>query len=120
MDFNVLRENCLNKRGAYEDFPFGEDAHVMKVGSKMFAILSIKENLPAISLKCEPDVNEILREQYPAIKPGYHLNKRHWNTITVDGTVPYEQILQMINRSYDLVFNNLKKIDREEIYNKNE
>ncbi|WP_214484284.1 MmcQ/YjbR family DNA-binding protein [Bacillus sp. SM2101] len=119
MDFKELQESCLTKRGAYEDFPFGDDAHVMKVGTKMFAILSQGETHPAISLKCEPDVNEMLREQYPAIKPGYHLNKRHWNTITVDGTVPNKQILQMIDRSYELVFNSLRKAEKAEINEKN-
>lgn len=115
MDFQSLRQYCLDQKGAMEDFPFGEDVHVMKVGGKMFALLSHREGSLTISLKSEPEVSLLLREQYPAITPGYHLNKRHWNTVEVDGSIPEPEILGLVDQSYLLVFKGLKKADREAI-----
>jgi predicted DNA-binding protein (MmcQ/YjbR family) len=111
-----LRQYCLDKKGAAEDFPFGEDIHVMKVGGKMFALLATGENGLQISLKCEPDLAETLRFQYHAIKPGYHLNKRHWNTVEVDGTVPEQELLSQIDLSYHLVFKGLPKAKQQLIH----
>ncbi|AMA71437.1 MULTISPECIES: MmcQ/YjbR family DNA-binding protein [Aneurinibacillus] len=117
MDLHTVRTYCLEKKGAIEDFPFGKDIHVFKICGKMFALLSNRNGSLHISLKCEPEICEILREQYPAIKPGYHLNKRHWNTIEADGSIPIEEIFGMIDRSYQLVFKGLKKAERELITN---
>ncbi|MFT9849901.1 MmcQ/YjbR family DNA-binding protein [Aneurinibacillus sp. REN35] len=115
MELHTVRAYCLKKKGAFEDFPFGEDKHVIKICGKMFALLSDKDGVLHISLKCEPEACEILREQYSAIKPGYHLNKRHWNTIEVDDSIPSEEILGMIDHSYQLVFKGLKKVDKESL-----
>lgn len=115
MEYGEIRAYCLDKQGAVETFPFRDDVAVMKIGDKMFALLSQRDGTSYISLKCEPDVNEVLREQYVAIKPGYHLNKRHWNTVELDGTVPVEEVIGMVDRSYNLVFKSLKKAEREAI-----
>lgn len=115
MDFKDLQKYCLSKKGACEDFPFGPGVHVMKIGPKMFALLSQGENSPSISLKCEPELSGLLREQHDCIKPGYHLNKRHWNTIDSDGTLSIEEMQGLIDLSYNLVFKGLKKSERESI-----
>ena len=90
------------------------EAQVYKVMGKMFALLSSDE-LPRISLKCDPTLAEILRERYPAVQPGYYLNKQHWNTVTIDGSIPDEEILDMIDDSYDLVVKKLSRKAREEL-----
>ncbi|WP_134686178.1 MmcQ/YjbR family DNA-binding protein [Brevibacillus migulae] len=115
MDFQGIRQTCLEKKGSREDFPFGADIHVFKVGEKMFALLAEREGSLQLSLKCEPELAELYRKQYPAVTPGYHLNKRHWNTVTLDGSVPDGEILGMIELSYRLVFKGLRKIEREQI-----
>jgi predicted DNA-binding protein (MmcQ/YjbR family) len=99
----TLRRWCLGRRGAVEGFPFGEQVSVFKVGGKMFAISGLRSSPLQVSVKCEPDLAVQLRATYPAIQPGYHLNKRHWNTITLDGSLPDEMVLDMIEDSYDLV-----------------
>ncbi len=102
MDGEMLREYCLDKIGASEGFPFGEEVRVFKVKNKMFALLT--KTMPAqISLKCEPTLAQILRNTHPAVQPGYHLNKEHWNTVTVDGSIVDEEILSMIDHSYELI-----------------
>lgn len=99
--------------GAREEFPFGERTSVFKVGGKMFAISSLDSRPLAVSLKCEPDLAEELRASYPAIVPGYHLNKRHWNTITLDGSLPDAMVLELLEDSYELVVAGLPKGRRE-------
>lgn len=106
---------CLSKKGAREDYPFGPDPLVFKVGSKMFALVFESGGYPHLSLKCDPVLAEILRQQYDAVKPGYHLNKRHWNTVIVDGSIPEEELLEMIDHSYELVYKSLKKSERESL-----
>ena len=107
-----LRAYCLQQTGAVEEFPFGPQAAVYKVMGKMFALVPVDE--PAsISLKCDPEWAMLLRENYEAVQPGYHLNKKHWNTISSDGTVPDDEVLEMIRHSYALVVKSLKKADRE-------
>ncbi len=115
MNTNEIRAYCLGKAGAFEDFPFGDDVLVMKVGSKMFAILAEHEDGPRISLKCDPMLALSLREQYASVKPGYHLNKQHWNTIHVDGSIQREKLEEWIDLSYDLVYKTLKKSEKEKI-----
>ncbi|HET8655168.1 MAG TPA: MmcQ/YjbR family DNA-binding protein [Longimicrobiaceae bacterium] len=103
MTFQQLRDFCLSLPDAEETFPFGEDTLVFKVGGKMFAITGI-ERLPlSVSLKCDPDRAVALRERYAAVQPGYHLNKTHWNTVELDGSVPDHSVRQWIRDSYDLV-----------------
>jgi predicted DNA-binding protein (MmcQ/YjbR family) len=98
-----LRRECLRHRGAREDFPFGPRTSVFKVGTKMFALSALAATPLSVSVKCDPELGERLRASYEAIVPGYHLNKRHWLTITLDGTVPDELVVQLIEDSYDLV-----------------
>ncbi|MDP8229185.1 MAG: MmcQ/YjbR family DNA-binding protein [Candidatus Electryoneaceae bacterium] len=114
MDFESLRNYCLEKKGATEDFPFGDDVWVMKVGSKMFALIAPGDTL-MITLKCDPSLAEALREKYSSVNPGYYMNKRHWNSVDIDGTVPDGDIERMIDHSYELVFKGLKKAERESI-----
>ena len=106
---------CLAKQGAREDYPFGPDPLVVKVGSKMFALLSAPGQPVHISLKCEPEIAYLLRQQYPAVKPGYHMNKQHWNTVACDGSVPDEELRWMIDQSYALVARSLKKAEAKEL-----
>lgn len=103
-------------KGVTETYPFDEGLPVMKVGSKMFAIIAPTQIPIKISLKCDPDMAIALREQYPSITAGYHLNKRHWNTIILDGTVPIERTKELIDHSYNLVFKGLKKAEKENIH----
>src|SRR5262245_880574 len=102
-----LRAHCLSFAGASQTFPFGPEASVFKVAGKMFA-LSQLDNVPLrVSLKCEPGLAEQLRETHAGVLPGYHLNKRHWNTVILDGSLADELIKDMIEDSYDLVVSNL-------------
>lgn len=94
---------CLSRAGAWEDYPFGPDSLVIKVGKKMFAIISVDAEPVRISLKCDPDDALVLRQLYPAITPGYHLNKKHWNTLELDGSLPTDLVQELIDHSYTLV-----------------
>lgn len=114
MDFKDIKLYCMSKNGATEDFPFGPEPLVIKVGSKMFAIISIKFSKISISLKCDPFVAESLRETHAAITPGYHLNKQHWNTVVIDGSVPEKEIMWMIDHSYELVYKSLSKEEKNQ------
>lgn len=113
MTFRELRDHCLAKPGAEETFPFGEAVLVFKVGGKMFALTDV-ERLPfAVSLKCDPDDAVELRDRYPAVQPGYHLNKAHWNTVEIDGSIPDSEIRRWIDESYELVVRGLTRRDRQ-------
>ena len=103
MDFAALRAYLLSKSEAVEDFPFDTTTLVLKVGGKMFAALGINDQPLRVNLKCDPFQAEILREQYSAVLPGYHMNKRHWNTVVLDGSLPEEKLRAMIDESYRLV-----------------
>jgi predicted DNA-binding protein (MmcQ/YjbR family) len=103
MTADALRRRCLERRGATEDFPFGPETSVFKVAGKMFALSQLARDPLAVSLKCEPELSELLRAGNPAIRPGYHLNKRHWITVTLDGSVPDAMVRDLIEDSYDLV-----------------
>jgi predicted DNA-binding protein (MmcQ/YjbR family) len=103
MTANALRQWCLARPGAKEEFPFGEQPSVFKVSGRIFALSALESRPLRVSLKCEPELGEGLRATYPAIQPGYHLNKRHWVTITLDGSVPDETLLELLEDSYDLV-----------------
>jgi predicted DNA-binding protein (MmcQ/YjbR family) len=95
--------------GVTEEQPFGPDVDVLKVGGKLFAILSTESSPEAISLKCDPELAIALRLHYEAVIPGYHLNKRHWNTVHLDGTIPDDEVLHMVTHSYELVVAGLTK-----------
>src|SRR6188768_1601649 len=98
-----LRALCLGFTGAEETHPFGPLTTVFKVRGKIFAIAALEAEPRSISLKCEPEIAEQLRADHPAITPGYHLNKRHWNTVVADGSVPDAMVRDMIEDSYDLI-----------------
>jgi predicted DNA-binding protein (MmcQ/YjbR family) len=102
-----LRDRCLSLTGAEETFPFGPNVSVFKVGGKMFALSQLGADSLRVSVKCEPGLAEVLRETHAAVLPGYHLNKRHWNTVIIDGSLPDEAIRDMIEDSYDLVVSKL-------------
>lgn len=115
MDLSLLTSYCLSKKGSLEDYPFGDDILVIKVGSKMFALISDQNNQLKVSLKCDPFMAESLRQQYASITPGYHLNKNHWNTILIDGTLSELELCNMIDHSYELVFKGLRKSEKDAI-----
>jgi len=98
-----LRACCLARSGAVEEFPFGPETSVFKVGGKIFAICALDSAPLRVSLKCDPELVPDLRASYPAIAPGYHLNKRHWNTVTLDGSLPDSMVTDLIEDSHDLV-----------------
>lgn len=115
-----LEKYCLSKKGATQEYPFGPDPAVMKVGGKMFALLPVPGNSGesstiSISLKCDPVIAENLREQHACVTAGYHLNKKHWNTVVVDGSLPMDDLRAMIDHSYDLVLKGLSKAAREAV-----
>lgn len=98
----MLREYCISKKGAEETFPFGDDTLVFKKNGKIFALVNLEGDL-TINLKCDPALAIELREEFPCVIPGYHMNKKHWNTILVDGSVPDREIFKWIDHSYDLI-----------------
>ncbi|MEA2420804.1 MAG: hypothetical protein QOE60_3010 [Thermoleophilaceae bacterium] len=110
-----LRKRCLALPGAVEEFPFRPDLSVFKVAGKVFALTSLRDEPLRVSLKCEPALAEQLRDTYPGIRPGYHLNKRHWNTVDVDDSVPDRLVRDMIEDSYDLVVAKLPKRVQSEL-----
>lgn len=103
MDYESLCAYLESKPGARRDMPFGPDALVFKVLDKMFALVAWQKDPLTVSLKADPINAVILRKQYSAITPGYHLNKKHWNTVILDGSVPEDEVRLMIDESYDLV-----------------
>jgi predicted DNA-binding protein (MmcQ/YjbR family) len=109
----ALRRACLRMPGATEEFPFTPDTSVFKVAGKVFAISSLDGRPLRVSLKCEPGLAEQLRASHPAVIPGYHLNKRHWNTIVLDGSLPDAMVRDMIEDSYDLVVASLSRAKQE-------
>ncbi len=115
MNLKSLQKFLLSKKGTTEETPFGPEALVYKVLGKMFALIAWEENPLRITLKCDPDFALALRAKYSAITAGYHMSKKHWNTIVLDGSIPEDEILEMIDDSYDLVVRGLKKADREKL-----
>ena len=118
MDFQQCRDYCLMQLQSSEDFPFGPDIYVYKVVGKIFAILSenllpgAPEKVASINLKCDPTEALMLRQIFPAITPGYHMNKQHWNTVLRHKSVPDNEVKRMIEQSYQLVVNTLPKAKR--------
>lgn len=112
MTADELRAACLAMPEAGEEFPFGEGISVFKVGGKVFAITRLAGDPLEVSLRCEPDLAVQLRAAHAAIAPGYHLNKRHWNTVTVDGSLPDRMVRELVEDSYDLVVEGLPRARR--------
>jgi predicted DNA-binding protein (MmcQ/YjbR family) len=113
MNIELFREYCISKKGVTEEFPFDNRTLVFKVMGKMFALCDV-ESFEGINLKCDPETAVELRERYDAVQPGYHMSKKHWNTIVIDGSLPDKLILQWTTDSYNLVVDSLpKKIKAE-------
>ena len=108
-----LRDHCLSFTGAEETFPFGPETSVFKVAGKMFALSQLGADSLRVSLKCEPDLAEALRGAHAAVLPGYHLNKRHWNTVIIDGSLSDDAVRAMVEDSYDLVVSKLPEAGRQ-------
>ena len=115
MELEKLRAYLLNKKSSFEDFPFDPEVMVYKVMGKMFALVFWGESSLRINLKCDPDLAMHFRAMYEAVNPGYHMNKKHWNTVTLDGSISDGEIFEMINDSYNLVVKGLNKVDREKL-----
>src|SRR5688500_15884928 len=115
MDAAGLRAWCLRQPGAVEEFPFGPEHSVFKVAGKIFALSALGRRPLEVSVKCEPELAVALRRSYPAIRPGYHLNKRHWNTITLDGSLSDRLVCEFVEDSYDLVVSALSARVREQL-----
>ena len=103
MDHKQVEEYVLSMPNSVREYPFGEEVAVYKVNDKMFALIAEGSQPVRISLKCDPQLSEVLREKYETVMPGYHLNKKHWNTIVLSGQLPWEDIQGFIRHSYDLV-----------------
>jgi predicted DNA-binding protein (MmcQ/YjbR family) len=109
MDLTQFREYCLGKACATEGMPFGPDVLVFKVGGKMFALAALDEMPTVVNLKCDPDLALELRDRYEQVTAGYHMNKRHWNSVEIEGGIPDAALRKMIDHSYDLVAKKLPK-----------
>jgi len=115
MHLDTFREYCLAKPGVIEDLPFGPDTLVFKVKGKLFALTNIEWPEPAANLKCDPERAVELREQYAGVRLGYHMNKRHWNTVELQADVPGDLLRQLVDHSYELVVAGLPKRLRDEL-----
>lgn len=117
MNLEQFRNYCLSKKAATEDLPFDETTLAFRIGNKIFAITDL-ERLPfRVNLKCDPERAVEMRERYDCVTPGYHMNKKHWNSIEPDSDLPDEILIELIDHSYDLVFSSLKKSERDRIIN---
>jgi len=112
LHYKQLRAYCLAKHGAREEFPFGDEVAVYKVMGKIFALLPVDADPVSISLKCDPILAGMLSETYPAVTPGWHLNKKHWNSVKVDGSVADDEIEEWIDHSYEQVVKGLTRAQK--------
>ena len=120
MNIQQYFEYCLSKKGVTEHFPFDEDTLVFKVGGKMFALSSLSQwekGNPSVNLKCDPERAEELRAEYDDIKPGFHMSKVHWNTVSVNSDISDKMVRELIDHSYDLIFKSLTKKLQNEVSN---
>lgn len=117
MTFEILNNYCLSHIGAIKDYPFDQTTAVYKVGNKIFALVDEESNPPRINLKCDPYYARELREMYHSVIAGYHMNKKHWNTVICEGEVDDTMLFEWIDDSYDLVFASLTKKVQNHIYN---
>jgi predicted DNA-binding protein (MmcQ/YjbR family) len=114
MNIETIREYCISKKEVTESFPFGDDTLVFKTKGKIFAMVNLDGEL-RLNLKCDPDLAIELREKYSSVLPGYHMNKKHWNTINIDGTAPDKEVFSWIDHSYEVVVKSLPKFKREQL-----
>ena len=114
MNLEEIRDHCLAMPGVSEGLPFGEDTLVFKVGEKLFLLASISSGTQ-FNVKCDPELAIELREHHPEVQPGFHMNKKHWNTVHTNGSLSRRQLIDMIDHSYDLVFKSLPKQLQEQI-----
>lgn len=114
MNIEIFRDYCLVKPGVTEGFPFDETTLVFKVLGKMFALTDVDGDF-SVNLKCDPEKAIRLREEYPSIRPGYHMNKKHWNTIDMDGSMPDKLVFQLTDHSYELVVKKMPKSKQKEL-----
>lgn len=112
MNIEQFREYALSKPGTSEDFPFGPDTLVLRVVGKIFALTGLDSERFSVNLKCEPDYALELREQYPEVQSGYHMNKKHWNTVDFEGALDDSMLRRLVDHSYDQVVKSLKKAER--------
>ncbi|ORV08587.1 MmcQ/YjbR family DNA-binding protein [Mycobacterium celatum] len=110
---------CASLPEAVEDYPFGDGVAVFKVGGRMFALVSLGGDPGSVNLKCDPDIAVDLRVRHPAVRPGYHQNKRHWNTVELDGSIADDELREMIDHSYELVVSGLPRTDRRRLLGDN-
>lgn len=110
-----ISEYCLQKAGVSSEFPFGEEVLVFKVLNKIFLLINLNDNPPEVNLKADPETAVEWRERFSAVRPGYHMNKKHWNTVTLNGELSADQVREMIDHSYDRVVTGLTKKQREEL-----
>lgn len=115
MNIETLRSYCIGKNGVTEEFPFGPETLVFKVKGKVFLLTSLDGDGLQFNVKCDPEKAIELRDRYDAVQPGYHMNKKHWNTVVVDGSIPIHLLKEMIDDSYELVVQSLPKKIREEL-----
>ncbi|WP_026902720.1 MmcQ/YjbR family DNA-binding protein [Pedobacter glucosidilyticus] len=116
MNIESLRNYCLHKKGVTESFPFGDDTLVFKIADKIFLLAGLTAPI-SFNVKCEPEKAIQLRESFTEVVPGYHMNKKHWNTVYYNGSLSDKQLTEMIDHSYELVLKSLPKKQQEEIYN---
>ena len=114
MDANEILDYCLAKKGVEETFPYDEETLVMKVGGKMFLLMSLEKQPLSIAVKTDPEWSAELREKYPQITGAYHMNKTHWNSVECDG-LKKDLIMKLIDSSYELIFSSFTKKMKEEI-----
>jgi predicted DNA-binding protein (MmcQ/YjbR family) len=115
MTRDEILELCTSLPGAAEDYPFGDEVAVFKVGGKMFALVPLTGEPGSVNLKCDPEWALELRDRYAAVRPGYHQNKRHWNTVELDGSIDDDDLREMLDHSYDLVVSGLPRSERSRI-----
>jgi predicted DNA-binding protein (MmcQ/YjbR family) len=115
MNLDTFRKYCLSKKGVTEDTPFDETTLVFRVGGKIFALTDIEQVHFSFNLKCDPELAIELREKYECVTPGWHMNKKHWNTVEPDSSISEKAIMEMLDHSYELVYNSLSKKEKEKI-----
>jgi predicted DNA-binding protein (MmcQ/YjbR family) len=113
LTYEDVRSYILSQTAAVEEFPFGPGARVFKVMGKMFALMPVEADPPRMNLKVDPFIGEVLRDNYKSVTPAYHMNKRHWVTVTVDGEIPDDEVRDLVDASYDLVVSGLPRRDKE-------
>lgn len=119
MKIEKLKKILLNKLGSTEEMPFGPETVVYKVGGKMFALFGLEREPIWLNLKCDPELAQVLRQNYEAVIPGYHMNKEHWNTVILDGSIAESELHKMIDHSYALIVKSLPKKQRNQFLNAN-